>query len=189
MNIYQLFKSGPNQSSPIEDAIKKLSPPSASNISLNIQGPELPKEEDEKEFDDTDDTKMETDLLFVYGSLKRGGYLSHALKDAQFIGEFVTRKSKYELMSPNESFPALKKGKYRISGELYKINKKILNDVDWIEGHPQLFIRSLVKIHGIKEKAYVYRGSDRLFRTYDQTFTWKSSLIKTDGNVQSWIIE
>src|SRR5688572_25807563 len=109
--------------------------------------PEVRTEEEEPGTLPVDDKKMESEYLFVYGGLKRGGvYHKNALSDAEFLGEAMSRKGKYALFSPNDQWPVLFKGHYRVKGELYRINQAILNRVDWIEGHPQLFQRVLFKI-------------------------------------------
>lgn len=150
--------------------------------------------EPEEENDDestlpTKDNEMESNLLFVYGSLKRGGYLAHALTDAHFVGEFITRKAKYSLFSPNDNWPMFMKGDYHVAGEVYKINEAIRNRIDWVEGHPQLFERALVKIRGLKDRAYIYKASGRLIKAYED-LKYESEFIVTneETKTQHWIV-
>lgn len=147
----------------------------------------MPAENDEPVH--CDETKFETPYLFVYGGLKKGGTYHNALSDAEFVGEVSSRKAKYSLFTPNDLWPALVKGTYRIKGELYKINPAILNRIDWVEGHPNLFHRVMFKIKALKDLAYVYRASERLVKTYEDV-TYDSSYIVTDvkDNTQEWIL-
>jgi gamma-glutamylcyclotransferase (GGCT)/AIG2-like uncharacterized protein YtfP len=152
--------------------------------------PEVKTEEEEPGTLPVDDKKMESEYLFVYGGLKRGGvYHKNALSDAEFLGEAMSRKGKYALFSPNDQWPVLFKGHYRVKGELYRINQAILNRVDWIEGHPQLFQRVLFKIKGLGDLVYVYKGSDRLISTYED-LKYESDFIITDkqNHTQEWIL-
>lgn len=170
------------------------------NRQTNVQKLEEEKKEEEKteekdkfeeatELEKSDNDKMETHLVFVYGSLKRGGHLHHGMQGAKFIMECTTKHNKYALFSPNNAWPMLLKGKYRIKGELYGITAPMRNKLDWIEGHPNLFTRKLFSIRGIKEKAYVYAASERLVKAY-MDLEYESNYVLTDkkANTQEWII-
>lgn len=151
--------------------------------------PETEKEEEPGTLP-IDDKKLESEYLFVYGGLKRGGiYHKNGLDGAEFVGEAMSRKGKYSLFTPNDAWPMLMKGHYRVKGELYKVNKAILNRVDWIEGHPQLFERVLFKIKGLKDLVYVYRASERLIKAYEDV-KYDSDYIVTDKQAcsQEWIL-
>src|SRR6185503_18117093 len=136
-----------------------------------------------------DEKKFETPYLFVYGGLKKGGRYHHALSDAKFIGEVMSRKAKYALFTPNDVWPALMKGNYRIKGELYEVDPNIINRIDWVEGHPNLFQRVMFKIRALKGLAYVYKASERLIKTYEDV-EYDSSYIVTNtrDNTQEWIL-
>lgn len=174
-------------------------PPIKSTLDVARENMENNKEEDKKteekieeateEITDSEKDKMETDLVFVYGSLKKGGHLHHGLEGAKFITECTTKHAKYCLFSPNNSWPMLLKGRYKVKGELYYITPAIRVRLDWIEGHPNLFTRKLFAVRGIKEKAYVYSASERLVKSYLE-LEYDSAQILTDkkANTQEWII-
>lgn len=94
-----------------------------------------------------------TNLLFVYGTLKKGKGNSGFLKDAFFLN---TAKIKGVTMYNLGAFPAVvENGEYTVSGEVYKIDTKILKHVDALEGHPSFYTR---KIKGLDtgQSAWVY---------------------------------
>lgn len=97
-------------------------------------------------------------LVFVYGSLKRGGYLhDFYLKGSKFVGEATTTE-KMLLAVPKKgnrvTFPALyksldniDKNNYKhIKGELYHIDMKTLKQLDRAEGYPDLYDRQFIKV-------------------------------------------
>lgn len=149
----------------------------------------MPLEDNEPASFPSDDKKMESDYLFVYGGLKRGGVYHSNLEGAEFVGECMSRKAKYALFTPNDAWPILYKGNYRIKGELYKIDQKLRDRLDWVEGHPNLFTRVMFKIRSLKGLVYVYKGSDRLIKTYEDV-KYNSDYIITDeqNHTQEWIL-
>lgn len=91
--------------------------------------------------------------LFVYGTLKRGQHNHHFLTNAQFLGEDVTELAIYDLGAINHTggFPILvKNGNYKIVGEVYKIDKDILQAIDRLEGHPNFYKREVIKLESGK---------------------------------------
>jgi Leucine-rich repeat (LRR) protein/gamma-glutamylcyclotransferase (GGCT)/AIG2-like uncharacterized protein YtfP len=94
--------------------------------------------------------------VFVYGTLKKGFYYQ-ILKDAQFLGKATTEES-YPMISENGTFPYLidKEGcGKKIAGELYRIDKDILKELDFVEGYPKYYYRKDIKVRVHDEpKAY-----------------------------------
>ncbi len=111
-------------------------------------------------------TKLETDVLFVYGTLRRGFRLHHHLKrlGAQFVGN---GKVKAEISDLGE-FPgaraSTKPGK-TVAGELYRLHKvaNSLQVLDQIEGfsprNPGMFERGSTEVtlpNGGRRLAWIY---------------------------------
>lgn len=72
-------------------------------------------------------------LLFVYGSLKRGLANHSVLEGAEFAGVCQT-SSRYELVTLG-LYPALVRGGARaIMGELYQVDSALLSRLDVFEG-------------------------------------------------------
>lgn len=101
------------------------------------------------------------EYAFVYGTLKYGYPNNFLLREADLIGEAIT-KSKNFIMWCEEYFPYVKYSKSSINlktrrnnitlkpghilGELYQIDKKILKSLDILEGHPDFYKRAKVDI-------------------------------------------
>ena len=102
-----------------------------------------------------------SELLFVYGSLKKG-FDNHNLlnKYAKRLGKARTVKkfSMYEDSFGN--YPYIVDEPYsKIKGELYQITRaELMQKIDEFEGAPDYYIRKKIEVkshHGVK-RAYVY---------------------------------
>lgn len=101
------------------------------------------------------------ELLFVYGSLKKG-FDNHRIleKSAKRLGKAKT-VSKFGMFEDSfGNYPYLiNEPIHKIEGELYEINRKeLLEKIDEFEGAPDYYQRKKIKVkshHGIKY-AYTY---------------------------------
>lgn len=96
--------------------------------------------------------------VFVYGTLKRGGSIRGVQENdphKKFIGMAVTAQDKYSMMDMG-SFPALLfNGEHKVSGEVFEVTPKGLDDFDTIEGYPDFYNRALIDVEG-EGKCFVY---------------------------------
>lgn len=95
--------------------------------------------------------------VFVYGSLKRGYGNNILLKDQQYLGEVSTVEG-FDLISLR-AFPAMLKteGPRQVHGELYEVDDKCLQQLDILEGHPNLYIRQRISLdNGQQVWAYLF---------------------------------
>ena len=85
-----------------------------------------------------------SNLVFVYGTLKRGFGNHRLLEKAKYLGDYKTI-DKYTMLSLG-AFPAvvLEQETSRISGEIFLINKTILQNLDFLEGYPEFYNRLLL---------------------------------------------
>lgn len=82
-------------------------------------------------------------LIFVYGTLKRGNGLHYILEEVEFVGEAITFEPIFKMFC-NGAYPYVSNvggGGYRIIGELFKVSDKTLIELDWAEGHPTHYRR------------------------------------------------
>lgn len=88
-------------------------------------------------------------IVFVYGSLKKGFINNSRLKNAEFIGSAKTVE-KYEMYrSSHGNWPYLIKDHglgSLIKGEVYSLSDNLLKVIDEFEGHPDYYKRELVKV-------------------------------------------
>ncbi len=101
------------------------------------------------------------ELLFVYGSLKKGFDNHHLLsKYAKRLGKAITigKFSMFEDSFGNYPY-LIPVPKMRVHGELYLIERsEILDKLDRFEGYPEYYERKkiLVKTHKGTQRAFVY---------------------------------
>jgi gamma-glutamylaminecyclotransferase len=84
-------------------------------------------------------------LVFVYGEMRVGRTLHRVLKRAVPLGVARTHPS-YGLFDMDE-FPAMVAGgTTAVTGELWRANRRTLDAIDALEGHPEFFVRDEVRL-------------------------------------------
>ncbi len=105
--------------------------------------------------------KPSTFLLFVYGTLKRGGCRHGPLAGQRYRGETRTRPG-YALYNLGD-YPGLtsdRENGQAVQGEVYEVEETLLSWLDTVEGSPDWFKREPIDIEGFSEPvwAYFYQG-------------------------------
>lgn len=73
-------------------------------------------------------------LLFVYGTLKRGGKYHDYLEEAELVAEHATAKG--EIYDTGLGYPALDlNGKGEVQGEVYDIPEALWPAIDYLEDY------------------------------------------------------
>lgn len=112
---------------------------------------------------------MKTDLFFVYGTLKKGGYFAHEFDSFRITSEkaMIYNTALYDL----GDFPGLVMGNSIVKGELHKYSHPdiVLRKMDIIEGYHKdvysLYIRKRMTViteNSKKNIAYVYLFNQEL---------------------------
>ncbi len=85
-------------------------------------------------------------ILFVYGTLKRGGRNYHRIGDQTFIGEVVTAP-RYRVidLGPHPGLVRDEATGLAIHGELFAVNDCCLAELDEFEEVPGPFVRELIE--------------------------------------------
>lgn len=96
--------------------------------------------------------------VFVYGTLKKGGWNHSSMDGSRCIGTGSLGKD-YSLFV--DSLPKVVRAPSEcgVDGELYEVNYETLKKLDKLEGHPLFYKRELVEIFlsdGSTDEAYVY---------------------------------
>ena len=97
--------------------------------------------------------------IFIYGSLKKGFSNDYLLDNSEFLGEAITVDKFCMKKYPGYNFPYLSKEEsVNIIGELYKIEKSVLKDLDILEENGSFYQREEISVllNGIKIKAFCY---------------------------------
>lgn len=96
-------------------------------------------------------SRMPSCLLFVYGSLKRGGEHHALLEAARYLGAARTAPG-YALVRYVEGYPALHPvpdtdaSTSTVTGELYEVELGLLGELDAFEECPSLYQRARLEV-------------------------------------------
>jgi len=102
----------------------------------------------------------ERQLVFVYGTLKRGEQNHHWLEGASWQGEAELNGVLLHDLGP---FPMAVIGEGLVRGEVYAIDAAALVRLDRLEGFPRLYDRQLLSLSDGRQ-AWVYLGRPRQVR-------------------------
>ena len=94
---------------------------------------------------------MSKSILFVYGTLKRGGRNAFRVADQEFLGE-VTTAPRYRVFDLGEH-PGLVHADagFAVHGELYAVDSRCLAELDAFEDVPNWFVRELIEVPGYEQ--------------------------------------
>lgn len=111
------------------------------------------------------------DLLFVYGSMKKGFRNHFRMEKENFIGNAIT-KEKYSMYpDSNYSFPyAIKENQeFNLKGELYEIKNIGFSILDDFEGVPTYYQREIIPVicDDKEHNAYIYFRASSNKRDYE----------------------
>lgn len=89
-------------------------------------------------------------LVFVYGTLKKNHGNHGLLADQEFVGrDTIDFNGDFVCLG---GFPACvdrpKGNPVVVAGEVYKVDRPAIASLDWLEGHPDFYKRTLVKTRG-----------------------------------------
>lgn len=87
-------------------------------------------------------------ILFVYGTLKRGGRNHRLLADQPYLGDAVTGP-RYRVLDLGP-YPGLVRADpgLTVRGELFAVSDCCLDELDDFEGVPELFTRERIEVDG-----------------------------------------
>ncbi len=99
-----------------------------------------------------------SDLVFVYGTLRRGEVNHYLLSGAEFCGVHLTRP-RYRMLHLGTYPGVVAGGSSSIEGEIYRVDTKGLVKLDRLEAYPRLYTRKLIPTDWGRAWIYLYRGS------------------------------
>ncbi|MGC9452525.1 MAG: gamma-glutamylcyclotransferase family protein [Oceanipulchritudo sp.] len=110
-----------------------------------------------------------SDLLFAYGTLKKGGAYHHLIaeKEAEFVGKACTCLAYPLLLAEYPCLLDRPGDGFRVKGEVYRLPSLAAWEVvDWLEDHPKEYRRrpEAVEMEGaiLKPWTYFYLWPQRL---------------------------
>lgn len=104
-------------------------------------------------------------LVFVYGTLKRGGAWHSLLRTAEFMGTART-VDRYPMLIQSIPYLLNESAGHHIEGEVFAIDHLTLQALDALEGHPGWYRRQLkpVTIAGDTVEAFIYFLTPKHYR-------------------------
>ena len=104
------------------------------------------------------------DLIFVYGTLRRGQRNHYMLRSSAFLGLHITEPG-YTMLDLG-SYPGVVRGGHcPITGELYRVTPTTLVTLDELEDYPFLYTREVLATEHGGAWIYLYRrrtGTERV---------------------------
>jgi gamma-glutamylcyclotransferase (GGCT)/AIG2-like uncharacterized protein YtfP len=98
---------------------------------------------------------MNKHLVFVYGTLRRGGSNHYMLENSDFVGSHET-EPRYTMFRLGQ-FPAVvARGVTSIIGEIYRIEDEVFSLLDELECFPHVFSRQILATPSGDAWMYVY---------------------------------
>lgn len=93
-------------------------------------------------------------LVFVFGTLRRGGSNHHLLEGSELLWEGPTEPV-FEMVDLGDYPGAIEGGRTALSGELYAVSDTTLAALDELEGVPDHFQRISLEVGGYRAYMYV----------------------------------
>lgn len=94
---------------------------------------------------------MHRTLLFVYGTLRAGERNHRHLRGAALVGPART-PPKFRLVDLGRYPALLEGGETSVVGEHYRVDDETLAALDELEGHPDLFVRTSIRLLAAPER-------------------------------------
>lgn len=116
-------------------------------------------------------------LVFVYGTLMRGEHNHGLLFGSRFVSTSFTQPE-FELVNLGD-FPALipaegEDAGFAICGEVYAVDKMILEILDEVEDHPRFYRRVPVELaDGLLVQAYILSQHQAAFYPRIESGDWR----------------
>lgn len=95
--------------------------------------------------------------VFVYGTLRRGEVNHHLLGGAVFVGQHMTPPC-YRMLHLGAYPGVVEGGRVCIAGEIYRVDRQQLVQLDKLEAYPTLFTRKLIPSPWGRAWIYLFRG-------------------------------
>lgn len=98
--------------------------------------------------------------VFVYGSLRRGGYNHGLLRGARFLGYERTPRE-YTMVDLGRYPGVISAGRTAVLGEVYAVSAATISRLDRLEDYPRSYDRRRIPTRFGDAWLYVYRLSSR----------------------------
>ena len=126
---------------------------------------------------------MPLDIVFAYGSLKRGFSNHHVIADSKFLGAGQTRVD--FTMFDLGRYPGVIHGHSVIAGDVFAVPPRLMGRLDRLEDNGRVYQRkrTLIVMASGSVEAWIYlyllaRGAERTVTPRGGVVTWMESLAR-----------
>lgn len=95
-------------------------------------------------------TDEKTMKVFTYGTLRRGHVNHDLLKTSKFLGEFETGPG-FTKITKGLPYLVVDSDGVGCTGELYEVSQLTLSLLDRLEGSPDWYVRTLIKVYDLEK--------------------------------------
>lgn len=126
-------------------------------------------------------------LVFVYGTLKRGGRNSRKLLNSRFVGEGLTETASFKMMNLGRA-PGVVAGTNKISGEVFEVDSDNLHELDSLERLGWVYDRyqTMVSVAGMRIPCWIYVYKYNLLASILNSIYKSNSNVKSHHGIDSW---
>jgi gamma-glutamylcyclotransferase (GGCT)/AIG2-like uncharacterized protein YtfP len=90
--------------------------------------------------------EREVELIFVYGTLRRGFCNHHLLRRGEFVGTGETVPRLVMHVAGGVPFASDAEAAYPLRGEVYAVDRVTLAELDRLEDHPNWYVRTPIGV-------------------------------------------
>jgi gamma-glutamylcyclotransferase (GGCT)/AIG2-like uncharacterized protein YtfP len=110
--------------------------------------------------------------VFVYGSLMRGFGNHRVIARGEYVGQ-ATTEPRYRMYSLSAFPGVVSGGRQAIAGEVYLVDETTLAALDRLEGHPNFYRRTVIKLaDGTEASTYLLARDDVRGRPVVRSGSW-----------------
>ena len=82
--------------------------------------------------------------VFVYGTLRKGGFYHHLLEDSKFIDHGYVHGEMHSL-GRYSAVVLQEHSSNKVLGEIFSVSSDVLATLDHLEGYPEFYSREILK--------------------------------------------
>ncbi len=97
--------------------------------------------------------------IFAYGTLRRGFHNHHYVRESRFLGEATTVAAYALYVTGGIPYLVAGEARYRVVGEVYRVDAATLRRLDALEEHPRVYRRAEADVamaDGATRRAWIY---------------------------------
>lgn len=135
--------------------------------------------------------RNEKNLVFCYGSIKRGFGNNSFVADQEFLGSAKSASKEFVMVSLG-AFPAVCKHEdgMKVSGEVYRVDAPTMRSLDLLEGNGNLYTRTeedFILSDGTVVKAWIYLMHINVAKHLYSKNNYRTHSVVNDGDSLLWL--